>query len=149
MKSRKKVAFCINFVFSWSQRTSYNELELIFRHLQRCKCNWEHCRNHNSDEKVLGDVQFMFPHIEYTLCIHIAHVGKHDTSRLAWTLVSFRKSNLWNPQLFNFGDHELQVLGLGGSRQLPSGYFSLNLLTMSGSFSLTPSTWLPRVILKI
>lgn len=35
-----------------------------------------------------------------------------------------------------------------GPIQFPSGYFSLNLVTISGSTNRTPSSWLPRVILQ-
>ena len=39
-------------------------------------------------------------------------------------------------------------LFLGGAMQLPSGNFSRNCRTMSGSLRHTPSSWLPRVILE-
>ena len=68
------------------------------------------------------------------------HCTKGDVHYSAWSHHGWFCSHPWPPVS--------HYLFLGGAMQLPSGYFSRNILTMSGSLRQTPSSWLPRVILE-
>ena len=76
--------------------------------------------------------------------VQSVHGGSIGTAACGVAMATFvRTLSAFLSQLF-LSHH----LFLGGAMQLPSGNFSRNCRTMSGSLRHTPSSWLPRVILE-